>query len=173
MRSIHCLDSNWSLYQNTSTYRTVFASSLICNYGWIDFGIEIRICQSSCLYINWFGRNPNLRSWRGSFLYLPAHIWILTRIPYSSIYYWEIVEKSKPISLKKLILASSAGLVSIYAIGLPYLYFIVNIYMGKEMPISSVIWSACIIFLPGDIIKILIASFLSLKIVKALSNYSV
>lgn len=85
----------------------------------------------------------------------------------------KIVEKTKPLSFKKLALASTFGLACIYAIGLPYLYLIVNIYMGKEMSLSAVLWGACIIFLPGDIIKILLASFLSLKIIKALKNYEI
>lgn len=80
----------------------------------------------------------------------------------------KIAEKSRPLTIKKLMLAGIAGLASIYAIGLPYLYFMVNIYLGKEMPIGSVIWTACILFLPGDLLKLLLASFLSLKIIKAL-----
>jgi biotin transport system substrate-specific component len=107
-----------------------------------------------------------------SYIFQPTFGFLLG-FPIAAFIIGKIVEKSKPISYRKLIMASTAGLVSIYAIGLPYLYFIVNIYMGKEMPISSVIWSACIIFLPGDIIKILIASFLALKIVRTLNNYSV
>jgi biotin transport system substrate-specific component len=106
-----------------------------------------------------------------SYIFQPTFGFLLG-FPLAAFIIGKIVEKSKPISFEKLILASTGGLISIYAIGLPYLYYIVNIYMGKEMPISSVVWSACIIFLPGDIIKILIASFLSLKIVKALKNYS-
>lgn len=80
----------------------------------------------------------------------------------------EIVERSRPLTIKKLMLAGTAGLVAIYAIGLPYLYFMVNVYLGKEMPLSSVIWTACILFLPGDFLKLILASILSLKIVKAL-----
>jgi biotin transport system substrate-specific component len=80
----------------------------------------------------------------------------------------EMAERSRPFTFDKLLALSCAGLATIYAVGLPYLYFMVNVYMGKAMSLETVIWSACILFLPGDFIKLALASFLSLKIVKAL-----
>ena len=80
----------------------------------------------------------------------------------------ELVERSKPLTFVKLLAISSAGLGTIYAVGLPYLYFMVNVYMGDTMSLASVIWSAGILFLPGDFIKLALASFLSLKITHAL-----
>ncbi len=81
----------------------------------------------------------------------------------------EITERSRPLTLKKLMLAGSAGLVAIYAIGLPYLYVMLNVYMGKDMSLASILWGACALFLPGDLLKIFLASVLSLKILKALN----
>jgi biotin transport system substrate-specific component len=79
-----------------------------------------------------------------------------------------ITEGVKHLTFPKLLAASTAGLATIYAIGLPYLYMIVNFYLGKDMPVFDVLWGACLIFLPGDLLKIVLASILSLKILKAI-----
>ena len=107
-----------------------------------------------------------------SYIFQPTFGFLLG-FPLAAFVIGKIVEKSRPISFNKLIVASTVGLVCIYLIGLPYLYCIVNLYMGKVMPVWSVIWGACIIFLPGDIIKIVLASYLSSKIIKALRNQGI
>ncbi len=80
----------------------------------------------------------------------------------------KVTEHMKQLTVKGLFAAGLAGLAAIYMIGLPYLYLIVNVYLGGEMPVSAVLWSACAIFLPGDMIKIFIAAVLSKKILQAI-----
>lgn len=60
-----------------------------------------------------------------------------------------------------------AGLVYtviIYVIGLAYLYMILNIYLHKNVPLEVVFKTGCFVFLPGDIIKMLVAMFISIKL---------
>ena len=50
-------------------------------------------------------------------------------------------------------MAAFAGILVIYAIGLPYLYFIINLYMGKDISIKTALVSYGLLFLPFDILK--------------------
>ena len=51
-------------------------------------------------------------------------------------------------------LAALAGLGVLYAVGLPYLWLILNVYLGKGMELPALLWSGMLIFLPGDALKI-------------------
>jgi biotin transport system substrate-specific component len=70
-------------------------------------------------------------------------------------------------------LACLAGTAVLYLIGLPYLYLILNVYLGKGMGIWAVIKSGMLIFLPGDALKITAAVLLSKKLLPALKNLSI
>ena len=52
------------------------------------------------------------------------------------------------------------GLVALYAVGLPYFYFA----LGGAWSIGKTIVSGCLIFLPYDALKILVASLLGSKL---------
>ena len=73
-----------------------------------------------------------------------------------------IYEKRK--SLLGAGLASVAGLVGMYAVGLPYMYVVVNHIMGSDMTVWSTIFSGMLIFLPGDVIKIVAAVAIAPKV---------
>lgn len=60
-------------------------------------------------------------------------------------------------------LASFVGTITIYLLGLPYMYYILNIIMLKALPFATVLKIGCIIFLPGDIIKAIVSSLLASK----------
>ena len=72
----------------------------------------------------------------------------------------------------KLLLSCLAGLAVIYLFGLPYLYCIVNYYVGVSLPISKTLISYCVIFLPFDAAKILIAAILGNRLVPLLNKVS-
>jgi len=67
-------------------------------------------------------------------------------------------------SYRNIFLASLTGSMVIYMTGLPYMYFILNVIMNIETTALTVIKTGCLIFLPGDLIKILAASFLASKL---------
>ena len=48
----------------------------------------------------------------------------------------------------------------IYAVGLPYMAFIINVYLGKEMSAAALIRSGMLVFLPWDALKIAAAVIL-------------
>jgi biotin transport system substrate-specific component len=69
-------------------------------------------------------------------------------------------------SFKRALAAGLIGLLSCYMIGLPYLYLIFNRYLGIEKTVWEVVSGAMLIFLPGDILKIVIGSYLSIEILR-------
>lgn len=60
----------------------------------------------------------------------------------------------------QLALICAAGLAALYVVGLPYMALILNVYMGKGMNTSAILWAGMLPFLPGDILKIIVVSAL-------------
>lgn len=52
----------------------------------------------------------------------------------------------------------------IYLFGLPYMYYILNIVMGSNLSLSYLFKVGFLLFLPGDILKIIIGSIVGKKI---------
>ena len=65
-------------------------------------------------------------------------------------------------------LAMLAGLAVLYAIGVPYMALIANAYLGKGLTFWQVIKNGMLIYLPGDLLKIALGSFLCVAISKRL-----
>jgi len=76
----------------------------------------------------------------------------------------KVVEKLGWRSFKNIFIASLAGLAAVYLIGFPYLYGILKMVSGVDLNFLDVLKSGVLIFLPGDIIKCIIASLLSIKV---------
>ena len=67
----------------------------------------------------------------------------------------------------ELLVYLKAGIVYtviIYAIGLTYLYVILNVYLHKNVSMLTVFKTGCFVFLPGDIIKMVVAMLISIKL---------
>lgn len=58
-------------------------------------------------------------------------------------------------SLPRLFAACLSGTVLMYAVAIPYMYFILNIYLGRELSLAYILKTGMLIFLPGDILKCL------------------
>lgn len=82
----------------------------------------------------------------------------------------KIAEGQTNPSLVRLFVASVAGVIVIYAIGVPYLYFIMNNVSGKIMTFSNALKFGLIVFIPGDLLKCVIASALGVKVVSAVKR---
>jgi biotin transport system substrate-specific component len=61
-------------------------------------------------------------------------------------------------------MAMLAGLFIIYAIGLPYFYLIFNFYIGKAMPVISVIKIAFLPFVGFDLLKAIMSASLAMAV---------
>ena len=75
----------------------------------------------------------------------------------------------KGVSPKRIWLASIVGTGVIYLFGLPYMYFILNIILAKGLSFMAVLNIGCLLFLPGDILKLAIASMIAIKILPILN----
>jgi biotin transport system substrate-specific component len=68
-------------------------------------------------------------------------------------------------SSRRIVSACLAGLLVLYAVGLPYMAGILNIYMGKDLNTWGILMAGMIPFLPGDGLKILAAGILAPRLV--------
>jgi len=68
------------------------------------------------------------------------------------------------------LIANSAGIIVIFIFGVSYLFVNINIIAGGRLPIRTAIWTGMIIFMPVDIIKILLTSVLAVEIHKRLGT---
>ena len=67
----------------------------------------------------------------------------------------KLTQKNK--SLSRIIYSVILGSIIIYIIGVPYFYFIFTSYLGNSINFYGALKYACIPFIPGDIIKAVIA----------------
>lgn len=82
----------------------------------------------------------------------------------------KLTEKNK--SLSKIIYSVILGSFVMYLMGVPYFYFIFTNYLGKNINFYVALKYVCIPFIPGDIIKAIIAIILAKQLLPRLSKYS-
>lgn len=75
-------------------------------------------------------------------------------------------------NFKKVLLASAVGSLVIYLFGLPYMYFILNFVMEMDLNFAAVFKMGCLLFIPGDLAKLLMANIVAKKILLNISIYS-
>lgn len=68
-------------------------------------------------------------------------------------------------------LSMAAGLVVIYLIGLPYLYAVLNFYLGKAVPVSQVLAIGFTPFIALDLLKAAVAAVLAKAVYRRLNAY--
>lgn len=61
----------------------------------------------------------------------------------------------------RVALACVAGAAAMYAVGVPYMYLILNVYMEKALPVWTVVTTGMLIYLPGDAIKVAATAILT------------
>lgn len=81
-----------------------------------------------------------------------------------------IVSKYKEPKVLQIFLACLAGVAVIYAIGVPYLYMILNYVSGVQMSFSKAMTVGCVVFIPGDITKSLLTALIGVKLLPALKK---
>lgn len=69
------------------------------------------------------------------------------------------------------LLACLSGLAVLYCIGVPYMYMAIRFFSGTEISLSRAIYSGMAVFLPGDILKTVICSVLSLQVQKRAGKF--
>ena len=84
-----------------------------------------------------------------------------------------ILEKDVKPGFAKILGACLVGTLVIYSIGYPYLYFVLAKVNGAAVTLSGLLKPAVLIFLPGDMAKCLIASYLGSKLVHVVKKSDV
>ncbi|MGO1470066.1 MAG: biotin transporter BioY [Tissierella sp.] len=84
-----------------------------------------------------------------------------------------ITHSKDTLSRKRIILASLVGTITIYIFGLPYMYYILNIIMEQGLSFGNIFRIGALLFLPGDIAKLLVVSFVSIKLLKVLNKANI
>lgn len=77
-------------------------------------------------------------------------------------------ERSHPPTFIRLCLINLLGVIIIFMLGVTGLYLNLKLVIGKPISLPTAIWSGFIVFIPGDIIKILLSSLLTLKLYRIL-----
>lgn len=67
-----------------------------------------------------------------------------------------------------LLISLIVGTIVIYIIGLPYMYYILNVMLAKNFSVLKIFQIGMFLFIPGDIVKILFAYFLGKKLIKVI-----
>lgn len=74
-----------------------------------------------------------------------------------------LTEKEK-VSTRNLMLTVLVSTIIMYAIGLPYMYYILNIMLAKDLTLIQVLNMGMFMFIPGDTLKAVIAVYIGKKL---------
>lgn len=102
------------------------------------------------------------------YVFQPSFGFLLGYIGGAALTGW-IARRGRP-GLLRLALACGAGLAVIYAIGLPYMAWVLNVHLAKNLPLSYILINGCLVFLPWDGIKLAAAVALSKTLLPALQR---
>lgn len=74
-------------------------------------------------------------------------------------------EEARP---RRVMAAAAAGLGAMYLVGIPYMYAVLNLYLGRGMTWGQVLMAGMVLFLPFDGLKIAAAGLLAKPLLRAL-----
>lgn len=77
----------------------------------------------------------------------------------------KLTGRLKKITITKLFVISLVGVLIIYAIGVPYLYLIKNLYLNSQTSIWKVLYYGFISTIPGDILKCYLAALIGARLI--------
>lgn len=69
-------------------------------------------------------------------------------------------------------LAAGAGILAGYLIGTPYMGLILNVYMGKGLDVWTVVKTGCLIYLPGEAVKVIFTAVVAPPLKRAMKKAS-
>ncbi|MDO5695802.1 MAG: biotin transporter BioY [Eubacteriales bacterium] len=75
-----------------------------------------------------------------------------------------LIDRMKERHITRLFFANLAGLTVIYVIGVLYLYYMTNGYVGKQMPWSTALFYGVLLPLPGDVALCYLAALITKRI---------
>ncbi len=79
-----------------------------------------------------------------------------------------LVERQGTLTFTRVLVPVLAGLAVVYACGVPYLYAVVNFYLGKAMPFSAAVTAGFTPFILQDLIMSVLIALTAVRIVPIL-----
>lgn len=73
-------------------------------------------------------------------------------------------------AVRKVVPACLAGLAALYLVGLPYMGLILNGYLGKGLPVWTIVKAGMLIYLPGDFLKIAVTAVVAPALCRAVKR---
>ena len=104
-----------------------------------------------------------------SYVFNPTFGFLLGLIPAAWVI-GRLAEKNR--TPLRLALACAAGFAVLYAIGLPYIALIVNVYNGGAVSAAKLATAYMLPYLPGDCLKIVVSVLLAPRILRAMARNS-
>ena len=93
-----------------------------------------------------------------SYLFQPTFGFLLGLIPMAWVVGALAGDGQRPI---RTAVACLAGLAVLYLVGMPYMGLILNVYLGKGLSLTALLWAGMLPFLPFDALKIAAAAVVS------------
>lgn len=91
------------------------------------------------------------------YIFQPSFGFLLGLIPAAAVIGAATKNRSTP---RRIVLGCALGLAVLYAVGVPYMALILNVYLGKGMALRDILQRGMLLFLPGDALKIALAAVL-------------
>ncbi len=101
----------------------------------------------------------------------PTCGFLLSYIPAAAVVGW-ICRGAETPSVGRITAACLAGLGVVYAVGLPYMALILNVYMGRGMSFGDILMSGMVLFLPYDAVKIVLTVILARTLLPRLKRFT-
>lgn len=98
-----------------------------------------------------------------SYIYSPSFGFLLGFI-FVPVIIGLLMRKYEPKSFVVNFLIVIFGMLSCHIIGVPYMYFIIHNVMGNPITIWKALMVGCIIFIPGDIAKALVCTYVGQRL---------
>jgi len=83
----------------------------------------------------------------------------------------KLTERLEKPKISKLFLINIIGVLTIYAIGVPYLYLMKNLYLGSQTSLWMVLYYGFITTVPGDILKCYLAALIGVRLIPIVRKY--
>lgn len=83
---------------------------------------------------------------------------------FASFFVGIFMQKLNKLDFKTTLLISFFGSAIIYLFGLPYMYFILNKILHTPISFTQTVKTGCLIFIPGDVLKSILAAFIGVQV---------
>ncbi|PID82462.1 MAG: hypothetical protein CSB16_01165 [Clostridiales bacterium] len=87
---------------------------------------------------------------------------------FASLFIGKFASPDKKVPIAKKIGINIIGILIVYLIGVPYLFAILSLVIGKAVTVNYVLWYGCALFLPSDLFHSVFSAFLSDKLNKVI-----